>query len=204
MSQRTRPRLHAFAVLFLGAVPLAGALTAALLLPWVVGPALVARSSADLLAPLPGVLSDETPPGNTAVLAADGSLITWFYRNNRTPVAADRISAVMKQAIVDIEDSRFYEHHGLDFEGTARALARNLVAGEVMEGGSTITQQLVKQTLLQSATTPEERQAATASSIGRKLHEARLALALEQQYSKSEILTRYLNLVYFGEGAYGV
>jgi membrane peptidoglycan carboxypeptidase len=204
VSQRTRPRLHAFAVLFLGAVPLAGALTAALLLPWVVGPALVARSSADLLAPLPGVLSDETPPGNTAVLAADGSLITWFYRNNRTPVAADRISAAMKQAIVDIEDSRFYEHHGLDFEGTARALARNLVAGEVMEGGSTITQQLVKQTLLQSATTPEERQAATASSIGRKLHEARLALALEQQYSKSEILTRYLNLVYFGEGAYGV
>jgi membrane peptidoglycan carboxypeptidase len=202
--QHAHPRLHAFTFLFLVAVPLAGALIAGLLVPWVVGPALVARSSVDLLAPLPGVLSDEAPPGNTAVLAADGSLITWFYRNNRTPVAADQISDVMKQAIVDIEDSRFYEHHGLDIEGTARALVRNLVAGEVMEGGSTITQQLVKQTLLQEASTPEERQAATASSVGRKLREARLALALEQRYTKSEILTRYLNLVYFGEGAYGI
>ena len=109
-----------------------------------------------------------------------------------------------KQALIDIEDSRFYEHHGLDIEGTARALVRNVVAGEVMEGGSTITQQLVKQTLLQAATTAEERAAATESSIGRKLREARLALAVEQQHTKSEILTRYLNLVYFGQGAYGI
>ncbi|TFV86464.1 transglycosylase domain-containing protein [Blastococcus sp. CT_GayMR16] len=202
--RRPHPRLRAFGALFLVAVPLAGALTAALLVPWIVGPGLVASSSANLLSPLPGVLSDETPPGNSVVLAADGSLITWFYRFNRTPVAAEQISEVMKQAIIDIEDSRFYEHHGLDVEGTARALVRNVVAGEVMEGGSTITQQLVKQTLLQAATTYEERVAATESSIGRKLREARLALAMEQQYSKSEILTRYLNLVYFGQGAYGI
>ncbi|MCW2533665.1 MAG: glycosyl transferase family 51 [Blastococcus sp.] len=204
MSRRAHSRLRAFELLFLVAVPTAGALMAAMLLPWIVGPGLVARSSANLLAPLPGVLADETPAGNSVVLAADGSLITWFYRHNRTPVAAGQISEVMKQALIDIEDARFYEHHGLDVEGTARALVRNVVAGEVMEGGSTITQQLVKQTLLQSATTPEERQAATESSVGRKLREARLALALEQHYSKSEILTRYLNLVYFGQGAYGV
>lgn len=204
MSRRAHPRWRAFGALFLVAVPLAGALTAAMLLPWIVGPGLAARSSADLLSPLPGVLADETPPGNTMVLAADGSLITWFYRHNRTPVTAEQISPLVKQALIDIEDSRFYQHHGLDVEGTARALVRNVVAGEVMEGGSTITQQLVKQTLLQAATTAEERQAATESSIGRKLREARLALALEQQYSKSEILTRYLNLVYFGQGAYGI
>jgi membrane peptidoglycan carboxypeptidase len=204
VDQHAHPRLRAFAVLFLVAVPLAGALIAGMLVPWVVGPGMVARSSANLLSPLPGVLSDETPAGNTAVLAADGSLITWFYRNNRTPVTADQISPVMKQALIDIEDARFYEHHGVDLEGTARALARNLLAGEVMEGGSTITQQLVKQTLLQSATTAEERQKATESSVGRKLREARLALALEEQYTKSEILTRYLNLVYYGEGAYGI
>jgi membrane peptidoglycan carboxypeptidase len=204
MSRRVHPRLRAFQLLFLVAVPIAGALMAAMLLPWIVGPGLMARSSANLLSPLPGVLGDETPAGNSVVLAADGSLITWFYRLNRTPVAAEQISEVMKQALIDIEDSRFYEHHGLDIEGTARALVRNVIAGEVMEGGSTITQQLVKQTLLQAATTPEERQAATESSVGRKLREARLALALEQQYSKSEILTRYLNLVYFGQGAYGV
>jgi membrane peptidoglycan carboxypeptidase len=81
---------------------------------------------------------------------------------------------------------------------------RNLMAGSVMEGGSTITQQLVKQTLLQTAVTAEERLAATEESVGRKLREARLALALERQYSKAEILNRYLNIVYFGRGAYGV
>src|SRR3712207_1548425 len=110
----------------------------------------------------------------------------------------------MEQALVDIEDERFYEHNGLDVQGTLRALARNLSSGDVEEGGSTITQQLVKQTLLQTAATPEERQAATEQTLGRKLREARLALALEETYPKEEILTRYLNTVYFGEGAYGV
>jgi membrane peptidoglycan carboxypeptidase len=204
MPGRAHPRLRALELLVLVAVPLAGALVAAVLVPWVVMPGLGARSSATLLSPLQGVLSEETPPGNTVVLAADGSLITWFYRHNRTPVPAGQIAEVMKEAIVDIEDSRFYEHHGVDLEGTARALVRNVVAGEVMEGGSTITQQLVKQTLLQAATTPEERAAATESSVGRKLREARLALAVEEHYTKSEILTRYLNLVYFGENTYGV
>ena len=138
------------------------------------------------------------------MLAADGSLITNFYENNRTPVTADQIADVMKQALVDIEDSRFYEHNGLDVQGTLRALVTNVAAGSVQEGGSTLTQQLVKQTLLQTATTPEERQAATEENVGRKLREARLALALEETYSKDEILTRYLNIVYFGQGAYGI
>jgi membrane peptidoglycan carboxypeptidase len=204
MSGRDRPRWHAAQLLLLVAVPVAGALLAALLLPWILGPGLVVRSNADLLAPLPVELGDSTPAGNSVVLAADGSVITYFYSHNRTPVAPDAIADVMKQALVDIEDSRFYEHRGIDVEGTARALARNLIAGSVLEGGSTITQQLVKQTLLQSATTPEERLAATEESVGRKLREARLALALEKQYPKAEILTRYLNIVYFGRGAYGV
>ena len=197
------PRLRAVGRLLL-ALPLAGALLAALLVPWVVGPGLAASTSAQLLAPLPVQLTDATPPGNTAVLAADGSVITYFYRNNRTPVGADEIADVMEQALVDIEDERFYEHNGLDVQGTLRALARNVSSGGVEEGGSTITQQLVKQTLLQTAVTPEDRQAATEQTLGRKLREARLALALEETYPKEEILTRYLNTVYFGEGAYGV
>jgi membrane peptidoglycan carboxypeptidase len=110
----------------------------------------------------------------------------------------------MKQALVDIEDSRFYDHNGLDVQGTLRALLRNVAAGSVQEGGSTLTQQLVKQTLLQTATTPEEAAAADEESVARKLREARLALALEEKYTKDEILTRYLNIVYFGHGAYGV
>jgi membrane peptidoglycan carboxypeptidase len=204
MPKRSHPRIRAFELLLFVAVPMAGALLAAMLMPWIVGPGLAARSSAGLLSPLPVALGDETPAGNTVVQAADGSVITWFYRNNRTPVAAEQIADVMKTALVDIEDSRFYEHHGIDVEGTARALVRNVLAGEVMEGGSTITQQLVKQTRLQAADTAAEREAATETSISRKLREARIALALEDRYSKSEILTRYLNLVYFGQGAYGV
>src|SRR3712207_4543100 len=181
-------------------IVLAGALVAGMLLPFVGGTGLAARNSASLLDALPVELTDETPTGNTRVLAADGSLITSFYRNNRTPVASDRIAPVMKQALVAIEDSRFEEHNGLDVQGTLRALATNVAAGSVREGGSTLTQQLVKQTLAQTADTAEERQEATEESVGRKLREARMALALEEEYSKDEILTRYLNLVYFGQG----
>ena len=148
-------------------VVVAGALLAGLLFPWVGGTGLVARNSASLLDALPVELTDSTPSGASKVLAADGSLITNFYTNNRTPATADQIADVMKQALVDIEDSRFYEHNGLDVQGTLRALVRNITAGEVAEGGSTITQQLVKQTLLQTADTPEEREAATEQTVGR-------------------------------------
>jgi membrane peptidoglycan carboxypeptidase len=189
-------------------IVVAGVLLAGLLLPWVGGTGVIARNSSSLLDALPVELTDETPAGNTRVLAADGSLITNIYRNNRTPLPPDQIAPIMKQALVDIEDSRFYDHNGLDVQGTFRALATNLAAGSVREGGSTITQQLVKQTLLQTATTQAERDAAIeqdgVEGLSRKLREARLALALEETYSKDEILTRYLNIVYFGQGAYGI
>jgi len=203
MSENSQSRAGLIAKL-VGTIVLAGALLAGVLFPWVGGTGLAARNSASLLDALPGELTDRTPAGNTKLLAADGSLITEFYSNNRTPVTGDQIAKVMKQALVDIEDSRFYEHNGLDVQGTLRALVTNVAAGSVREGGSTLTQQLVKQTLLQTAQTPEERQAAVEQTPGRKLREARLALALEQKYSKDEILTRYLNIVYFGEGAYGI
>ncbi|MGY1642159.1 transglycosylase domain-containing protein [Geodermatophilus sp. SYSU D00703] len=182
----------------------AGALLAAVLFPWVGGPALVAQRSTSLLGDLPTELTVDPPAGNTVLLAANGEPITYFYDENRAPVAGDQIAEVMKQAMVAIEDARFQEHHGLDVQGTMRALLTNIAAGGVQEGGSTLTQQLVKQTLLQTARTPEERSAATEQTVGRKLREARLALALEDTYSKDEILTRYLNIVYFGQNAYGV
>ncbi|WP_164700910.1 transglycosylase domain-containing protein [Modestobacter sp. KNN46-3] len=203
MSDSARSPLGALVKLAVTIV-VAGALVAAMLLPLVGGTGLVARNSASLLDALPVELTDETPNGNATMVAADGTPITQFYDNNRTPVTHDQISDVMKQAIVDIEDSRFYQHNGLDVEGTTRALAKNLAAGEVLEGGSTLTQQLVKQTLLQTADNAEERAAAEEESVGRKLKEARLALALEEEYSKDEILTRYLNIAYFGQGAYGI
>ena len=203
MSDSARFRIGALGKL-VAMIVAAGVLVAALLFPWIGGTGLVARNSASLLDALPVELTDQTPNGNTTVLAADGSVITQFYVNNRTPVTPDQIAPVMKQAIVDIEDSRFYEHNGLDVQGTLRALAKNVAAGSVEEGGSTLTQQLVKQTLLQTAETADERRAATEQTPGRKLREARLALALEETYSKDEILTRYLNIAYFGSGAYGI
>src|SRR5215211_6407188 len=203
MSENARLKSKVVAKLAL-TIAVAGALLAGLMLPFIGGTGIVARNSASLLDALPVELTDETPAGLTRVLAADGSLITNFFTNNRTPVASDQISDVMKQALVDIEDSRFYEHNGLDVQGTLRALVTNVAAGSVQEGGSTITQQLVKQTLLQTADTAEDQQAAKEQTVGRKLREARLALALEETYSKDEILSRYLNIVYFGEGAYGI
>ena len=203
MSESAPSRVGALAKLLVVLV-VAGGLVAAVLLPFVGGAGLIARNSTTLLDALPVELTDQTPNGNSKMLAANGELITEFYENNRTPVTPDQISPVMKQAIVDIEDSRFYEHKGVDAQGTLRALAKNLAAGGVEEGGSTLTQQLVKQTLLQTAKTPAEAKAATEQTPGRKLKEARLALALEQTYSKDEILTRYLNIAYFGHGAYGI
>ncbi|MCW2536253.1 MAG: ponA [Modestobacter sp.] len=203
MSESARFRLGALGKL-VAMVVAAGVLVAAMLFPWVGGTGLAARNSASLLDALPVELTDQTPNGNTKVLAADGSLITEFYSNNRSPATPEQIAPIMKQALVDIEDSRFYEHNGLDVQGTLRALVTNVAAGSVQEGGSTLTQQLVKQTLLQTAKNGEERQAATEQTPGRKLREARLALALEQTYDKDEILTRYLNIAYFGHSAYGI
>ena len=132
-------------------IVLAGALLAGVLLPWVGGSALAAQQSSSLLGEPASELTDDSPPGNTVMLASNGEVITHFYKENRDPVAGDQIAEVVKQALVAIEDARFYDHGGLDVQGTLRALVTNLAAGEVREGGSTLTQQLVKQTLLQAA-----------------------------------------------------
>ncbi|WP_346620484.1 transglycosylase domain-containing protein [Blastococcus montanus] len=187
-----------------GAVLLAGVLLAGLLLPWVGGPALGAQSSSALLGEPAEELTIGPPRRNTVMLAADGEPITHFYAENRAPVEADQMAEVVRQALIAIEDARFYDHGGLDVQGTVRALVTNLAAGEIEEGGSTLTQQLVKQTLLQAARTQAERDAAVEKTVARKLREARLALALEATHSKDELLTRYLNIVYFGRNAYGV
>ena len=185
------------------AVLVAGVLVAGFVLPWVGGAGLLARASVPPAGVLPAELTGQTP-GNTRVLAADGSVITTFYANDRVPVTSEQIAPVVKQAVIAIEDARFLEHSGLDVQGTLRALATNVAAGSVEQGGSTLTQQLVKQTLLQGAETTGQRASATERSVERKLREARLAVALERTASKDEILTRYLNTVYFGNGAYGI
>ena len=114
-------------------------------------------------------------------------------RQSRILVPSDKISNQMKLAIVAIEDKRFYEHRGVDLHGIIRAVWQDIRNKRVVEGGSTITQQFVKNAYVKSQ-----------RSIGRKLKEAALAWQLEQRWSKDRILTAYLNTIYFGNGAYGV
>jgi penicillin-binding protein 1A len=131
---------------------------------------------------------------NTYVYAGDGSTILEILRGSqaRIVVPSSGISEWLKHAIVSIEDKRFYEHRGVDVRGILRA-AYNDVRGRPVQGGSTITQQFVKNSLN-----------ANAPTLARKLREAALAWQVEQQWTKDQILTAYLNTIYFGNGAYGV
>ncbi len=135
------------------------------------------------------------PPKQTSrILASDGSALADLHAGeNREVIPLTRIPKVVQDAVVALEDRRFYLHEGVDPQAIARALMRNTAEGEVREGGSTITQQLVKNVATGNAQTLE-----------RKLEEASLALQLEAAHTKDEILEHYLNTVYFGNNAYGV
>ena len=166
---------------------------------------LFAKSSADHFMELPADLLTPPPAQSSKILAADGTVIaTLRGAEDRQIVTSEQIPQVMRDAIVAVEDARFYQHNGVDPQGILRAAARNSEAGDVTQGGSTLTQQYVKNVLLQQAETPEEREAAAGNSLDRKIREVRYAVELEKKLSKDEILVRYLNLAYFGDGAYGV
>ncbi len=182
---------------------LAGILVAALLIPATTFVAVTGNDVAQRALELPLELEENPNPQTTKVLAADGRLVAYFYEQNRSDVPLDQISDTMKNAILAIEDVRFYEHGALDLKGTLRALVNNASDGST-QGGSTITQQLVKLIQVQNATTAEERKAATEKSATRKIRELKHAIAYEEKYTKDEILERYLNIAYFGDGAYGV
>ena len=182
----------------------AGLLSAAVATPLVLGAGLAAKASADHFESLPTTLPDIVFGRDSTILAADGSIIATLHgAENRVPVKISQISKVMQTAIVDIEDSRFYSHHGIDFKGLVRAAVQDS-SGTATQGGSTITQQYVKNLLLFSADSKAAAAEATDKSVARKLKEARLALALERRESKKQILEGYLNIAYFGHGAYGI
>ncbi len=140
------------------------------------------------------------------ILDASGGLIANPYDENRIVVSLDQISPWMQKAQIAIEDSRFYDHGGLDIRGFGRAFLSNLGGGSV-QGASTLTQQYVKITLQENALRRDDKAAAAAAvekSYIRKLQELKYALNVEQNYTKDQILTGYLNLVYYGDLSYGV
>jgi penicillin-binding protein 1A len=149
----------------------------------------------ELTANLPPVekLSEYHPPVATQVLADDGTVVGEFYFEKRYLVPIERIPVMVRNAFIAAEDDAFYRHHGINPMSIVRAVFNDLVAGGKVQGGSTITQQVVKSLML----TPQK-------SYERKLKEMLLALRLERQLSKDQILTLYLNHSYLGSGAYGV
>jgi membrane peptidoglycan carboxypeptidase len=189
---------------FIGVSVLSGALAAGLVIPLTGLVDFGTRKMSETVESLPQELETEPLQIRSRIFAADGSVIATLFEQNRVPVPLNQVSSVMRQAIVAIEDSRFYSHGALDAKGTLRALVRNQTEGSVQQGGSSITQQYVKLSLIAKAQTAEEREAATAVTYQRKLAELRYAIALEKEVSKDEILERYLNLANFGDGAYGV
>src|SRR5581483_10148127 len=133
-------------------------------------------------------------PERSQVYDDQGNLIDIFHAEvDRSPVTWDQIPKGVAEAVVDTEDSKFWNHHGVNPWATARALFNDTSAGAVRQGGSTITQQLVKNTILTNERT-----------LTRKIKEAVLAVRLEDELTKQQILTDYLNTVYFGNGAYGI
>ena len=192
-------------VLVMAVSVIAGLLLAGASFPLIGGLGLMARSGADSFTKIPKELEEQPLPVRSRILATDGSELAEIYFNeNRVEVPIREIPPVMQWAILAIEDERFYQHGGVDYKGLIRALLKNTAAGEVQQGGSTITQQYVKNMLIESATDAAGKKAAVERSTARKIREARYALALEQKYSKREILEKYLNIAYFGQGVYGV
>ena len=191
-------------VLFLGVSVLSGALAAGLAIPFAGLAGFTTEKTTETLQGLPQQFDEVPLKQKSTILAADGSVIATLAEQNRVPIKLSQVAPIMQKAIVAIEDDRFYEHGALDLKGTLRALVQNQSSGGIQQGGSSITQQYVKISLVEKAKTPEEVADATADTYQRKVAELRYAIAVEKEYSKNEILEKYLNLANFGDGAWGI
>ena len=204
-SPQLGPKVYALAMFVVVSV-LAGLLVAGLAVP---AAALVGTSTkyvAQGIESLPTELTIQPASDKTLILMSNGDTLAQLYDENRTVVTLDQIAPIMRTAQVAIEDTRFYQHGALDFKGTLRALVRT-GSGTDVQGGSTLTQQYVKQVRIEAAQAAGDQAgvlAAQEQTLQRKVLELRYAIALETKYSKDEILNRYLNIAYYGDGTYGV
>ncbi|SDS13443.1 Membrane carboxypeptidase (penicillin-binding protein) [Paraoerskovia marina] len=184
-----------------------GILAGGLLVPLAAGAKTVTDTAVQVFDDLP----DELEPGplseQSVIVANDGkTVIARYWTENRIVVPQDEVSDNMQNAVVATEDKRFYEHGGVDVEGTARAAVNNFAGGD-QQGASTLTQQYVKNVLIEKAVRDDDPlaiEAAQESTLERKAKEAKLAISLEKQMTKDEILEAYLNIAQFGVGIYGV
>ena len=184
----------------------AGLLMAGLAIPAVGATGEAAKGGVDFFNDLPSEFTVSPLAQQSRILDADGKLIANPYDENRIIVPLKKISKNMQNAQIAIEDSRFYKHGGLDVRGFSRAMISNLQGGDV-QGASTLTQQFVKITLQENALKKGDKEAAKAATdktYSRKLQELKYALNVEENFTKDQILEGYLNLVYYGDQAYGV
>ena len=202
--RRTAGAVAATLGAMLGISVLAGGLVGLIFIPFAGSLGVLTRDVVRDFESLPDELNTPPLPERSVILASDGSVLATLYYQNRIEVPLESISPIMRQATIAVEDARFLEHNGVDFRGIVRAAASNASSGEISEGASTLTMQYVKNVLVNSATSAEELDAARGNSSARKIKEVRLALALEKRFTKGEILSRYLNIAYFGSGAYGI
>ncbi|WP_406073408.1 transglycosylase domain-containing protein [Micromonospora sp. NBC_01638] len=184
---------------------LAGVVVAAAAFPAVAMSGLAAKAGAKTFGALPKELTVARAPQISYLLASDGKTpLATMYDENRRDVKLADISPFMQKAIIAAEDHDFYKHNGVDINGVARAFVNNQSEGSSRQGASTLTMQFVRLAIAYSATHPADVVAATEDTSARKLKEMRLALQVDKEFSKDEILTRYLNLAAFGNGAYGI
>ena len=182
-----------------------GFLVAVLMLPYFSAAAFGGKTVADAVQATDDIPLDLPAPETTTITDNAGTPIAYQYEQNRTWVPLSDIADYVQKAVISMEDRRFYEHHGVDWRGTARAALGQLKGEDSAGGGSTLTQQLVKNyQFLVVAKTDAEKAAAIEYSPVRKLREARMSLNLEQTESKDEILERYLNTVAFAPSVYGI
>lgn len=194
---------------FLAVSLVSGALIAGLFLPAVGATGNITRASVDYFNSIPAEIKDAPLSEQSVMLANDGkTVLARFYEENRSIVPLSKISPAMQDAITSIEDSRFREHGGVDLQGLGRAALSNwLNEGDRVQGASTVTQQYVKNILVEAAVARGDKEGAKAAvdkNNARKLREIRMALQLEKRLTKDQILEGYLNIANFGDATYGV
>lgn len=183
---------------------IAGVAVAAVTFPLVAAGGLGVKAGSELYQSLPSELKTVPPAQTSYAYASDGTPLAMFYDEYRKYTPINETSEHIRHAIVASEDARFYDHRGVDAKGIARAFVANQTAGEISQGASTLTMQYVRMALRDGAETARDVMAATEQTTARKIREMRLAILLEQELSKPEILERYLNVAYFGHRAYGI
>lgn len=184
---------------------LMGVLVAGLMMPYALGLGQLSNRATEAIKNTGVDNLDKPPPYRSTMVDSEGNVLAYFYEQNRIPVPLADMSNLLVKGLLAVEDRRFFSHRGVDWVGTLRSAVLSAAAGTVVGGGSTLTQQYVKNfNYLVVAETASQKQAAVASSPLRKLKEAKQALMLENKtQSKEKILELYLNLVAFGPNVYG-